>query len=70
MTSSSYSWISSMRTTSETTTDNAGKLIVSLTTAQGASYKPFVSYQLRTRINNPEVSENWKDYTYFLTIYH
>ena len=59
-----------MKTTSESTTDNAGKLIVSLTAAQGASYKPFVTYQLRTRISNPEVSENWSDYTYFLTIYH
>ena len=59
-----------MRTTSESTTDNAGKLIVSLTAVQGVSYKPFVTYQLRTRISNPEVSENWRDYTYFLTIYH
>ena len=44
MTSASYTWISSMKTTSSTSADDAGNLVVSLTTAQGASYKPFVKY--------------------------
>jgi hypothetical protein len=59
MTSGSYNWISSLNTASTTCSsdacayNDAGKLVVSLSTANGASYKPYVSYKLRTTISNP-----------------